>query len=144
MKTFTTHRLVKNGDLNHHGTLFAGTGASWFVESGFVAAATMTRPENIVCLQIHGMTFSRPVHLGELVCYESKIVYAGRTKLVAYVKVEAGESQILEGFITFVNVDAAGKPMPHGKVVVAETPGEVELQNRAKALFAPKKAAPTG
>ncbi len=139
MKTFTTHRLVKSEDLNHHGTLFAGRGASWFVELGFVAAASMTRPENIVCLQIHGMTFSRPVHPGELVCYESSIVYAGRTKLVAYVRVEASEHQILEGFITFVNVDANGKPLPHGKVVEPATPGEAELQARAKALFAPKK-----
>ncbi len=139
MKTFTTHRLVKSEDLNHHGTLYAGQGASWFVESGFVAAANMTRPENIVCRQIHGMTFSRPVHLGELVTYESKIVYTGRTSLIAYVRMHAGETQILEGFITFVNVDENAKPLPHGQTVSAATPAEVELQERASALAAATK-----
>jgi hypothetical protein len=29
-------RLVKSEDLNHHGTLFAGRTAEWFVESGFL------------------------------------------------------------------------------------------------------------
>ena len=42
MKTFVTHRLVKGEDLNHHGTLFAGRSAEWFVESGFIAAAATT------------------------------------------------------------------------------------------------------
>ena len=34
-----TSRLVKSEDLNHHGTLFAGRTAEWFVEAGFVSAA---------------------------------------------------------------------------------------------------------
>ena len=58
VKTFTNYHLVKSEDLNHHGTLYAGRCAEWFVESGFIAAATLTRPENIVCLKIHGMTLS--------------------------------------------------------------------------------------
>jgi len=32
--TMVTMRLVKSEDLNHHGTLFAGRTAEWFVESG--------------------------------------------------------------------------------------------------------------
>ena len=139
MKTFTTHLLVKSEDLNHHGTLFAGRAASWFVEFGFVAAANMTHPENIVCRQIHGMTFSRPVYLGELVTYESKIVYAGRTSLIAYIQMHANDTRILEGFITFVNVDKSAEPLPHGKTVVAETPEEAALQERAMALHAQRK-----
>jgi hypothetical protein len=35
-KVFSTMRLVKSEDLNHHGTLFAGRSAEWFVESGLL------------------------------------------------------------------------------------------------------------
>lgn len=138
MKTFTTHRLIKSEDLNHHGTLFAGRGAEWFVEAGFIAAASLARPENVVCLQIHGLVFTRPVQLGELVCYESKVAYTGRSKIVAYVRVDAGEHQILDGFITFVHVDASGRSQPHGIVIEPANAEEKALQQRAMALFTPK------
>ncbi len=36
----------------------------WFVEIGFIAAASMTRPENIVCVKVHSMEFLRPVQKG--------------------------------------------------------------------------------
>jgi len=39
METLTIYHLIKSEDLNHHGTLFAGRGAEWMVEAGFVAAA---------------------------------------------------------------------------------------------------------
>ncbi|NTU75550.1 MAG: acyl-CoA thioesterase, partial [Anaerolineaceae bacterium] len=39
IQTCVTQHLVKSEDLNHHGTLYAGRTAEWFVESGFIAAA---------------------------------------------------------------------------------------------------------
>lgn len=135
-KTFSTCRLIKGEDLNHHGTLFAGRTAEWFVESGFIAAAALTSPENIVCLKIHGMTFRRPVRKGELICLRSKIVFAGRTRLVAYVTISDpnGENTVVDGFITFVHVDLDGRPLPHKITIDATTPQERELQTKAKAL----------
>ena len=38
MKQYETSHLVKQEDLNHHGTLFAARAAAWFVEAAFVAA----------------------------------------------------------------------------------------------------------
>ncbi len=32
-------RLVKPGDLNHHGSLYAGRAAEWFVEACYLCAA---------------------------------------------------------------------------------------------------------
>jgi acyl-CoA hydrolase len=134
--SFTTYHLVKSEDLNHHGTLFAGRSAEWFVESGFTAAAAMTRPENIVCLKIHGMSFKRPVRLGEVIRFESKIIFAGRTKLIAYIGMKGKEDadQIVEGFITFIHVDLEGKPLPHSITVEAGTEEESRLQEQAKTL----------
>jgi acyl-CoA hydrolase len=131
---FITHRLVKGEDLNHHGTLYAGRSAEWFVESGFTAAASLTRPERIVCLQIHGMIFSRPVHLGDIVRFESKIVLTGKSRLVAYVKMEVENQKVVEGFITFVNVDPEAKPVPHGIVIHPSSEEDMQLQERARNL----------
>lgn len=137
LKTFVTHHLVKGQDLNHHGTLFAGRGAEWLVESGFVAASTMTNPENTVCLNIHGMVFTRPVQKGSIIRYESRVAYAGRTSMVVYIKVIMAKNEefILDGFMTFVHVNAEGHSTPHGLTVIPESDEEIALHAKAKALI---------
>jgi acyl-CoA hydrolase len=132
--TFTTQHLVKSEDLNHHGTLYAGRTAEWFVESGFIAAATLTKPEHIVCLKIHGMTFTRPVRLGELVAFYSKIVLVGKSRLVSYIKMLASGQKVVDGFITFVHVDLEAHPVPHGLTIEPTTPEDIELQEQARRL----------
>ena len=132
--SFTTHRLVKGEDLNHHGTLYAGRSAEWFVESGFTAAASLTRPEHIVCLKIHGMTFSRPVHKGDIVRIDSRIVLTGKSRMIAYVSMVAEDHQVVDGFITFVHVDSEAKSMPHGITIEPTRAEDIELQERARAL----------
>ena len=134
MKTLTIHHLVKGEDLNHHRTLFAGRGAEWLVEAGFIAAADLLPPEYVLCLKIHGMTFQRPVRPGEVVRFESKIVLTGRSRLIAYVRATTKEELTVDGFLTFVYVDDQGKSRPHGITIEAETPEELELQERASQL----------
>ena len=133
-KKITTHHFVKSEDLNHHGTLFAGRNAEWFVESGLMSAARLLPVENIVCVKIHGMNFSRPIHLGESVRYVSKVVSSGRTSVVSHIQVSVNDLEVLEGFITFVNVDDDGKSTPHGLNIQPEGPEEEALAARAKAL----------
>jgi acyl-CoA hydrolase len=132
--TYSSSHLVKGEDLNHHGTLYAGRTAEWFVESGFIAAAALTNPENIVCLKIHGMTFTRSVKKGEVITFRSKIVLTGRTRIVAYIDMISKEQMVVSGFITFINVDKDTNPLPHGIVIEAITPEDAELQEKAKNL----------
>lgn len=134
MKTLTIHHLVKGEDLNHHSTLFAGRGAEWLVEAGFIAAADLLPPQYVLCLKIHGMTFQRPVRPGEVVRFDSKIVLTGRSRLIAYVRATTKEELTVDGFLTFVYVDDQGKSRPHGITIEAETPEEIELQERASQL----------
>lgn len=131
---FTSVHLVKGEDLNHHGTLYAGRTAEWFVESGFISAASMTKPENIVCLKIHGMTFSRPIKKGELVVFTSRIVMTGETKLVSLIEVHVQDKIAVRGFITFIHVDLQGKPLPHGLVFEPKTDSEKLLYEEAQKL----------
>jgi acyl-CoA hydrolase len=134
MTTYTTYHLVKSEDLNHHGTLFAGRTAEWFVEAGFIAAASLTNPENIVCVKIHGMTFTRPVRPGSLACFESRIVLTGKSRIVANIVLKVKGETVVNGFITFVNVDKDTKPLPHGITIDASTDEEKEIQEAAKNL----------
>ena len=133
---FVTHHLVKGEDLNHHGTLYAGRSAEWFVESGFIAAAGITRPENIVCLKIHGMTFTRPVKRGEVIRMESRVILTGKSRMISFIQMKGREPDdlIVQGFITFVHVDQEGKPLPHGIMIIPDTPEESDLQELARAL----------
>ncbi len=139
IRVYKTYHLVKSEDLNHHGTLYAGRNAEWFVEAGFIAAAALSRPENIVCLSIHGLVFRRPVHLGEVIAFESRIVHAGRSRIMAFVEMKSGEESIVRGFITFVNVDREGRPLSHGVTVEAATPEDRDLQEQARRISAETK-----
>lgn len=134
MKTLTIHHLVKGEDLNHHQTLFAGRGAEWLVEVGFIAAADLLPPEYVLCFKIHGMTFQRPVNPGEVIRFDSRIVLTGRSRIIAYVRATTKEEPTVDGFLTFVYVDDQGKSRPHGITIEAETPEEIELQERARNL----------
>lgn len=136
IKKYEIHHVVMGADLNHHGTLFAGQGAKWFVESGFIAAANITSPENIVCVNIHGMHFKTRVPLGTVVRFESKMVLSGQTRLIAYVKAVKSENEghIVDGFLTFVHVDPQGHPKPHGITIEADTEEDLLLQEKARGL----------
>jgi len=79
MKIYEIHHVVTGEDVSAHGTLFAGQGAKWIVESGFIAAASMTAPERIVCINIHVVSFKKPVALGAIIRFENKVVLAGRS-----------------------------------------------------------------
>lgn len=134
MQTLTIHHLVKGEDLNHHRTLYAGRGAEWLVEAGFIAASNLLPPEEVLCLKIHGIQFRRPVRPGEVVRFDSKIVFTGKTRLVAYIRAETKGELTVDGFITFVHVDLNGKPQPHGLSIEAVTPEEIDLQEQASRL----------
>lgn len=134
MQTLTIHHLVKGEDLNHHRTLYAGRGAEWLVEAGFIAASNLISPEYVLCLKVHGMTFTRPVKPGEVVRFDSQIVLTGRSRLIAYIRATTKGELTVDGFITFVYVDDHGKSRPHGITIEAETPEEIEMQRRASEL----------
>jgi len=134
--TSVTMRLVKSEDLNHHGTLFAGRTAEWFVESGFIATTTLLDPKSVVCLKIHGMFFTKPARSGEVLKFSSKVVFTGRTSLTVYVHVEKSndEETFVEGFVTFIHVDEKTRPASHYIEIVPETEEDKSLYESAKNL----------
>ena len=110
-------RLVKGSDLNHHGTLFAGRMAEWFVETCFLSGARfLGNPEDLVCVKIHGLAFTKPGKPGDIIEIIASPAKAGRTSLTigAEVHINGAAEPAVRGFATFVCVDAEGQPRPHG------------------------------
>jgi len=140
MKQYQTIHLVTSEDLNVHGTLFAARAASWFVESAFIAAAcTFGKTDEMVCRNVHGMEFTRPVNNGEMVSFVGRVVRVGETSMTTAVEVtsELTGVSILVGFVTFVTIDeSTGKKKPHN-ITLDPTidPKELELRNSASQLF---------
>jgi len=137
IKSLKSYRLVKSEDLNHHGTLFAGRTAEWFVESGFIAASIVIDPKHLICVNIHGMHFIKPVRLGQTVCFESKVVHAGNSSIITYTKVsvlEDSENSVVDGFITYLYVDENTRPKKHNIVLNITNPEDIELNAIAQGL----------
>ncbi|MTI66889.1 MAG: acyl-CoA thioesterase [Firmicutes bacterium] len=136
MQAHNISRLIKSEDLNHHGTLFAGRMAEWFIEGGFITAASILgKPDSLVCKKLHGLTFNEPINKGEIINIETKLVLTGTTSLKVYVKVtKANDTKcVVDGFITFVCVDEDGNKRPHNlSQPEAITDEEKSLISRAK------------
>lgn len=138
-RVFSTSRLVKSEDLNHHGTLFAGRMAEWFVEGCFVAAASLHgNPEEIVCLKLHGMKFSKPSKKGQIIQLNTHVVKVGKSSITVYGCVTGVNDEIVsaDGFITFVCVDENGVKKEHGITLPPLTDSKdlmlLELANQLK------------
>ena len=137
MKQYYTTHLVKSEDLNHHNTLFAARTASWFVESAFICAACEHgNPQEIVCRNIHGMSFSSPVKPGDIIKFVSRVVYVGKTSIMVHVTIisELTEKVSVEGYLTFVTIDHnTGNKKVHN-LVLDDTFDKEELRLRENAL----------
>ncbi len=130
LKETSIAHLIKPEDLQHHGTLFAGQMAKWLVETLFIAACRFIgRPEDIVCVQIHGLSFTRPVGNGDIIEIKGRVALAGATSVTCYgaAACEGDASPRVTGMATFVTVDKQGKPYAHG----LSLPAAYIAENRA-------------
>ena len=136
MKKYETLHLVKEEDLNHHGTLFAARAAAWLVESGFTTAACEHgRADEIVMRNLHDMSFSKPIHKGTVVRLEGQVVYTGKTSMMVAVQASnaLNDSKAIEGFITFVTIEKETMEKKAHQVRLDVTKDEEELLLRKKA-----------
>ena len=127
-ETVISH-LIKPEDLQHHGTLFAGRMADWFVETCFIAACRLVRrPEDVLCVQIHGINFKKPATNGDILEIKAKTAFLGAKSITVYGQAFINEEKIpaVSGMATFVTVGKDHKPYEHGLVL----PEEYITQNR--------------
>ncbi len=137
LEATTSYHLVKSQDLNHHGTFFAGRCAEWFVEAAFTAVARKLGAHNIVCLKIHGMEFLRPIHLGDILCFHSRMVRVSKSTVTVFVRIfeeKQPEFTYSDGFVTFCHVDDEGHAVPHNLTINPETDEEFKICEQANNL----------
>lgn len=137
MKEYNISHLVKSEDLNHHGTLFAGRSAEWLVEAAFVAAAAEHgRPQDVLCVNIHGFVFKKPVAKGSILTLKSRVAKVGKTSIVVHVKAvsEIEKTQHVDGFLTFVCIEPDTKQKRLHDVQLDDTTDPEELAIRERAL----------
>ncbi|MFQ5549760.1 MAG: acyl-CoA thioesterase [Gemmatimonadales bacterium] len=98
-----------------------------------VAAVAAIRHSRLTCVTVSfdRVDFHEPIRLGELVVAQASVNFVGRTSMEVGVRIEA--ENLVSGqrrhtnscYVTFVAIDAAGRPIPVPPVV-PET--EVELR----------------
>lgn len=111
-------------DTNPYGTIFGGVILSYVDQAGAVGAYHAIRrngwPEQpLVSVAMNGVEFHRPVLVGDIVSYWTRLVRVGTTSITMHVDVEAdrrGEIlHLTEAEVTYVSVDLAGdqrRPVP--------------------------------
>ena len=99
------------------------------------AASQHGRPQDIVCVNIHGFTFKKPVRKGDIITYFSRVAKVGTTSITVYVKVmsEIHKTTHVDGFLTFVCVDAETETKRPHSIVMDESADEEEKEIRARA-----------
>lgn len=133
MEFVENSRLIKNDDLNHHGTLFAGRMAEWFVEFTYLGAAKIKGETSLVCGNIHDVKYYLPVTGGEIITFATKVVKVGTSSLLVYGKVlnEKGD-KVLEGFARYVAIDENEKKITHNISLGEETDEDREILSKLK------------
>ena len=109
--------IAMPADINPHGDIFGG----WLLSQMDLAGTTVATRRSkgrAVTVAITGMTFHRPVFVGDEVSCYAELLKVGHTSLTvnvqSWVRRGVGNEPIAvtEGVFTYVAVDANGKPRP--------------------------------
>jgi acyl-CoA hydrolase len=135
---------------NPHGNVHGGWIMKLVDEAGALAS-TRHAAHRTVTVAIDQMVFRHPIHIGDLVLFNSEVTYAGRTSMEVEVDVIAenpisGEQiHTNAAYLVYVAIDDDGRPTQIPPLV-AETPEEqarmeaaVERQQRRLAQKADHK-----
>lgn len=107
-------------DTNAQGTIFGGVLLSYIDQAGAVAAREHA-PHQFVTVAMDKVEFKRPVYVGDVLSFYSRIVKQGRTSLTIHVNVEAERFDnppqmvpVTEATLVYVAVDEHRRPVPVG------------------------------
>lgn len=132
---YSNRRLVKNEDLNHHKSLFAGRGLELLMEVSYINAVESSKisQENLRFIHCSEMTFKKSILLGDIINYKSKIVSVGKTSITVFVAMYVHDVLCGDGFLTFVNMKD-GKSYPHDLELILITDEDKKLNKYANQI----------
>ena len=109
--------LAMPADTNPSGDIFGG----WVIAQMDLAAgivAAQRAQGRVATVALDGLSFHRPVYVGDLVSCHARVIKVGRTSMT--IKVDTyvirsrtmEEVKVTEGHFTMVAIDAEGRPRP--------------------------------
>ncbi|HTR76880.1 MAG TPA: acyl-CoA thioesterase [Gemmatimonadaceae bacterium] len=111
-----TSELMMPQDANNLGHVFGGVILAMMDKCSAIAAFRHCRA-SVVTASIDRVDFREPIHLGDLVVMKASVNFVGRSSMEVGVRVEAEElmtgrrRHTNSGYLTFVAVDAEGRPI---------------------------------
>ena len=131
--------LVRQADLNFHGTLYGGTLMRWLESTGGLSAKAFLAGRSVRLVGLHGLNFLRPIPPGRFVHIRSVTVHADERSLTTLVNVESEDpvngvsEETLRAFLTFVPFDKQRIPQvrcfdEEEKAIYAEVEHRLSLQ----------------
>jgi acyl-CoA hydrolase len=113
---FRTRKLIKPGDLNARGTLFGGQVLKWIDEEAAIFSICQLKDNNIVTKAMSEINFVATAKQGDVIEIGCELIQVGRTSITLACEVRIKDTKqtvIRIDKITFVVLDADGKPTPH-------------------------------
>lgn len=112
-----TRTLAMPSDTNPSGDIFGGWLMSQMDIAGGVLASQIAEGR-VATVSVDGMTFHRPVYVGDVVCVYGDIDRIGTTSMVLHLEAwvlrrnQPPRIKVTEATFTFVAIDANGRPRP--------------------------------
>lgn len=113
------YKLVLPEFMNEQGVLFGGYLLHWIDELAYITASLDHPRSRFVTIALDNVTFKKPIHNGDILCFDVVQCKKGRTSVEYMIKVtndrapeETRDTLLFETKIVFVNVDLSGKPQP--------------------------------
>jgi acyl-CoA thioesterase YciA len=108
-------------DTNPAGTIFGGVILSYIDQAGAVGALHEIRSQGwpqrmLVTVAINRVEFHKPVFVGDLVSFQTRVLKLGRTSITMDVDVlterDGQAIKLTEAEVVYVAIDAAYQPVP--------------------------------
>ncbi len=113
----TIRTLGMPADTNPYGDIFGG----WLLGQMDIAGgifAAKTASGRVATVAVDGMTFRKPVYVGDVMCIYTDLLRVGTTSVTVHVEAwvirsnETARLLVTEGHFTYVALNALGRPRP--------------------------------
>ena len=111
----TVRTIAMPADTNANGDIFGGWVMSQMDQAGGIAGVDRAQGR-VVTVAVDGMTFIRPVKVGDVLCVYTRIETIGRTSMKIGIEAWARRfrtqlrEKVTEATFTFVAIDDEGRP----------------------------------
>lgn len=109
--------LSQPADVNFGGKVHGGAVMKWIDQAGYTCAVNWSS-QYCVTVYVGGIRFINPIHIGEIVEVQARIIYTGRSSMHIAVDIKAinpktkVETKTTHCVIVFAAVDDNGKTVP--------------------------------